>query len=168
MPIKFGKQDVRNLLDEKKMNYEWMDHQAVFTMEEMDAAGITEKGPVCKNLFLRDAKGKNHYLIVLPEEKKADLIRLAEQLDSTKLSFASAERLEKYLGVAQGSVSPFGILNDEAHQVTVVFDRDLSTKPVVGVHPNDNTATVWLKFRDLESIIKEAGNITRFAQFPKN
>lgn len=164
----FGKQEVRNLLDEKKIAYEWMDHQAVFTMEEMDAAGITEKGDVCKNLFLRDAKGKKHFLVVLPEEKRPDLGKLAEQIGSTKLSFASAERLEKYLGMAQGSVSPFGILNDEGRQVTVVFDRDLSTKPTVGVHPNDNTATVWLKFRELEGLIKEAGNPVKFAQFPKN
>lgn len=154
----FGKQEVRNLLDEKKIAYEWMDHQAVFTMEEMDAAGITEKGDVCKNLFLRDAKGKKHFLAVLPEEKRADLGKLAEQLGSTKLSFASAERLEKYLGVAQGSVSPFGILNDEAHQVTVVFDRDLSTTPTVGVHPNDNTATVWIGWAGLKRFIEAQGN----------
>lgn len=167
MHNKVGKQEVRDLLDAKKISYEWMDHAPVFTMEEMDAAGISQKGNVCKNLFLRDAKGKNHFLVVMLEEKRADLSKLAEQLDSTKLSFASPERLEKYLGVRQGSVSPFGILNDEAHQVLVVFDKDLATKPLVGVHPNDNTATLWLQFRDLEAIIRETGNPTRFVSFCK-
>lgn len=156
--IENAKQAALEWLDNEGVAYEKLEHQAVFTMEEMDAAGITAKGGVCKNLFLRDAKGKNHFLVVVPEEKRVDLSALAMQLDSTKLSFASAERLEKYLGVAQGSVSPLGVLNDGEHQVTVAFDRDLTKCDTVGVHPNDNTATVWLKLADLCRIIEARGN----------
>lgn len=167
MQSQHGKEEVREYLKAKGIAYEWMDHAPVFTMEEMHQEGITEKGEVCKNLFLRDAKGKQHFLVVMPDEKKADLQALAEQLGSTKLSFASAERLEKYLGLVQGSVSPFGILNDETHAVTVVFDSDLSTKDRVGVHPNDNTATVWVSFRDLKKMVEENGNDISFAKFAK-
>ncbi|MEG1972140.1 MAG: YbaK/EbsC family protein, partial [Oscillospiraceae bacterium] len=113
---------------------------------------------ICKNLFLRDAKGKNHFLMVMPAEKRADLVALAGKIDSTKLSFASAERLSKYLGVPQGSVSPFAVLNDSENDVTVVFDNDLKRTGIVGIHPNDNTASVWLPLTDLEEIIAEHGN----------
>ena len=145
-------------LEQNGITYELLEHAPVFTVEEMDAAGISARGGVCKNLFLRDAKGKNHYLVVAPEEKRVDLAAVAEQLHSTKLSFASAERLEKYLGVAQGSVSPLGVLNDGEHVVTVAFDQDLRTGGPVGVHPNDNTATVWLSFEALRKGIAALGN----------
>ena len=121
-------------------------------MEEMDAAGITARGGVCKNLFLRDMKGRSHFLVTVPEERDVDLRALADRIGSTKLSFASAERLGKYLGVEQGSVSPLGVLNDETGSVTVVFDKSLENK-VIGVHPNDNTATLWLPFEELKKII---------------
>lgn len=167
MPVEHAKQNVYDLLQQKGIAYEVMEHEAVFTMEDMDAAGITAKGTVCKNLFLRDAKGKNHFLVTVPEEKKVDLGDLAGQLYSSKLSFASPERLEKYLGVVQGSVSPLGILNDESREVTVVFDKDLCNDPAVGIHPNDNTATIWLAFRDLQKIIKEHGNDIEFVKLKK-
>ncbi|MBE6877750.1 MAG: prolyl-tRNA synthetase associated domain-containing protein [Ruminococcaceae bacterium] len=163
----YNKQKIYEFLNEKGIVYEKMEHDAVYTMEEMDAAGITQKGTVCKNLFLRDVKGKVHYLVTIPEEKKVDLRDLAEQIDSTKLSFGSAERLMKYLGVTQGSVSPLGILNDESESVIMVFDRDLVGDTAVGVHPNDNTATIWLDFKDLKGIIKQHGNEIIFAKFTK-
>ncbi len=145
-------------LNEQGIPYEKLEHKAVFTMEEMDEAGISARGGVVKNLFLRDGKGKNHFLVVVPEEKRVNLIDLSEQLCASKLSFASADRLEKYLGVVQGAVSPLGILNDEEHVVEVVFDRDLCHAKRVGIHPNDNTATVWLSFKDLKKIIEKQGN----------
>lgn len=146
------------LLDQLGLPYEVTEHPAVYSIEEMEQLGITAQGDVCKNLFLRDAKGKNHYLVVMLEEKHADLKKLALELDSTKLSFASAERLQKYLGVAAGSVSPFGILNDAEHQVTVALDRDMEGKTRLGVHPNDNTATVWLSYDSLVKALRSQGN----------
>ncbi|MCH5349680.1 MAG: prolyl-tRNA synthetase associated domain-containing protein, partial [Oscillospiraceae bacterium] len=147
---------------------EKLEHEAVYTMEDMEKAGIVGKGTVCKNLFLRDAKGKTHYLVTIPEEKRVDMKSLAENIGSTKLSFASAERLTKYLGVEQGCVSPFGVLNDESQAVIVVFDNDLQNDKAVGIHPNDNTATVWLAFSDLHKIIKEHGNEICFADFNRS
>lgn len=154
----YGKEKICELFKVKGISFEMMEHEAVYTMEDMDRVGITGKGTVCKNLFLRDAKGKNHYLITVPEEKRVDLKTLAEQIGSTKLSFASAERLAKYFGVEQGCVSPLGVLNDESRSVVVVFDEELRNNNAVGVHPNDNTASVWLAFRDLRGLIEEHGN----------
>lgn len=154
----YNKEATLSWLDEQGIAYEKMEHKAVFTMEEMDEQGISARGGVVKNLFLRDGKGKNHFLVVVPEEKRVNLTDLSAQLCASKLSFASADRLEKYLGVVQGAVSPLGILNDEAHVVEVVFDRDLCHAKRMGIHPNDNTATVWLSFKDLKKIIEKQGN----------
>ena len=149
-------------LEELGVSYEVTEHPAVFTIGEMDALGLTAKGEVCKNLFLRDAKGRRHFLVVVPGEARADLRALAAQLESSKLSFASAERLEKYLGLKQGEVTPLGVLNDADAAVEVVFDRGLERFPCLGVHPNDNTATVWLSLADILRVVEGSGNGMRW------
>jgi len=95
MAAVYDKQKIFALLAEKNVSYEKIEHDPVVTMEEMDAAGITARGGVCKNLFLRDVKGRSHFLVTVPEETEVDLRVLADKIGSTKLSFASAERLEK-------------------------------------------------------------------------
>ena len=161
----YTKQRVYEFLDRNNISYEKLEHEAVTTMEEMDAAGITQKGTVCRNLFLRDAKGRQHYLVTVMEEKHVDTKVLAKDIGSTRLSFGSAERLMDHLGVTQGSVSPLGVLNNENSDVIVVFDRDLVGNTQVGLHPNDNTATVWMDFKDIQKIIKEHGNEIVFVKF---
>lgn len=155
---KYDKTGTLKFLDDNGYKYEKLEHAAVFTMEEMEAAGITSKGDVVKNLFLRNAKGDKHYLVCVEESKQVDLTKLALKLGSTKLSFGSAERLEKYLGVTQGSVSPLSILNDENHEVIVAFDQSMMGKDRIGVHPCENTATCFMSFKDLKTIIEKNGN----------
>ncbi len=137
--------------------YEVWEHPAVYTIEEMDALHLPDPSVVVKNLFLRDAKGKQHFLVVLQKDKQADLRALGEHL-GVKLSFASEERLMKYLGLEKGAVTPFGILNDTERAVEVLLDADLECMPLIGVHPNENTATVVLKPADLVRIIERHGN----------
>lgn len=149
-------------LNELNVKYEVMNHPAVFTIEDMDSLNITEQGDVCKNLFLRDEKGKRHFLVVLDKDKKADLKSIQKQLGSTRLSFASAERLHKYLKLQKGEVTPLGVINDEECAVEVVFDNDLIGKTRLGVHPNDNTATVWISFEDLKKVIEQNGNKIKY------
>jgi len=149
-------------LDEMNIVYEFKEHPAVYTIEEMDNLGISED--VVKNLFLRDANGKRHFLVTLSKEKQADLRSIGAKLGSSRLSFASEDRLERYLKLTKGSVTPLGILNDAACDVEVVFDKDLTGKQRVGVHPNDNTATVWMSFDALHDIVKRNGNTIRFIE----
>ncbi|MBV7274275.1 prolyl-tRNA synthetase associated domain-containing protein [Clostridiaceae bacterium UIB06] len=145
-------------LNELNIKYEVVNHPAVFTIEEMDNLGITFQGDVCKNLFLRDEKGKRHFLVVLDKDKKADLKNIQKQLGSTRLSFASAERLDKYLKLQKGEVTPLGVINDINASVEVAFDNDLLGRTKLGVHPNDNTATVWISFEDLIKVVEQNGN----------
>ncbi|NLM76034.1 MAG: prolyl-tRNA synthetase associated domain-containing protein [Clostridiaceae bacterium] len=151
-------QKVLNKLDELDISYEIIRHKAVYTIEEMDELKELENYEIVKNLFLRDDKGKEHYLVVLMKDKRADLRNLRAQIESRHLSFASEKRLEKYLGLETGAVSPLGIINDSEAHVKVIFDKDLVGKENIGVHPNDNTATVILSFDDLVKVIEDNGN----------
>lgn len=161
----FNKKEIYELLNEKGVSYTVSEHPAVYTIAEMDQLGVTAQGKVCKNLFLRDAKGRNHFLVTAPEDREINLRRLSDKIGSTRLGFASAERLMKYLGVRQGAVSPFGVLNDEECRVTLVADSALKRIGKVGVHPNDNTATVWIEFSDLQKIISGHGNKIIYVDF---
>ena len=158
----YQKEDVRKFLDEKQISYEWFDHKAVFTIDEMLEIGLEKEEDIAKNLFLRDNKGKRHFLVVIREDKQADLKSLGEKIGAGRLSFASEERLMKYLGLTKGSVTPFGILNDTDCAVEVIFDEDFRNMDAIGVHPNDNTASVFLAFSDLVQIIEEHGNSVTF------
>ena len=138
--------------------YELVEHKAVYTIDEVKELGLMEQGLVCKNLFLRDAKGKRHYIVVMDSDKKADLEKIGLDLASTRLSFASESRLQKILGLERGAVTPLGIINDLSHEVTVVFDDALKGEKKIGIHPNDNTATIWLDFESLERLVSHYGN----------
>lgn len=161
----FGKQEVKAFLEDKKIPFEWVEHKAVYTIEEMEELGLEDMKDIAKNLFLRDQKGKRHFLIVIRADKQANLKELGEKLGIGKLSFASEERLEKYLGLKKGAVSPLGVLNDENCAVEVFFDGDFVGMEKIGVHPNDNTASVYLKTEDLLGIIREHGNTLEIVSF---
>ena len=158
-------EDTLRRLDELNAAYALDRHPAVYTIEEVDALDLPRKECICKNLFLRNAKGDTHYLAVLPGHKKADLQALREQLGSTKLSFASQERLMAQLKLTKGSVSPLGVLNNDG-SVVVVLDRALRELPVLGVHPNDNTGTVWMSLEELCRIIGACGSPVVWVDLP--
>ena len=149
-------------LDELGVAYEMDVHEPVYTIEAMVALGLDKKGIVVKNLFLRDAKGKRHFLVVLPGDRQGDLKAIRDHLDSTALSFGSEERLMRCLKLTKGAVSPLGILNDAEHAVEVVVDRALVGAERLGVHPNDNTATLWLSYDGLRKVIDHCGNTVHF------
>lgn len=140
------------------ISYDVIEHPAVYTIEEMDRLNIDNKNEVVKNLFVRDDKKKRYFLIVLQKNKRVDLKEIRNELNCRPLSFASEEDLGKYMELSKGSVTPFGILNDTDCKVEVVLDKDILLFERIGVHPNDNTATVWIRPQDLESIIKNHGN----------
>lgn len=149
-------------LDRMGIPYERIDHPALYTMEEMDALGIFGKGTVGKNLFLRDNKGKRHFLVFICGDKKADLHAIEEKIGMKHCSFGSAERLSRYLGLTKGSVSPLGVINDKGAAVEFIFDSDFKPDMLVGVHPNQNTSLLWLRFSDLLKVVEANGNSVRF------
>ena len=160
MPL--TKEEVRAKLDAMGISYGAIEHGPVYTIDEMKLIEGMKIEDVCKNLFLRDEKGKRHFLVVLDEAKSADLKAIRAQIGSTRLSFASEERLMDHMGLIRGAVTPLGVLNDCAADVEVLIDEDLRGRPHLGVHPCDNTETLWLSCADLEKIIKSRGNSLKF------
>lgn len=161
----YTKQKVLDFLSREQIPYEITEHEPVYTMDNMERIGLDKLGTICKNLFIRDAKGKRHFLITADNDTQINLKELGEKLGAGKVSFASAERLEKYLGVTAGCVSPFGVLNDAEHCVTVVLDKNLQVKTRLGVHPNDHSATAWISFDDLIAAIQKIGNRIEIVKF---
>ncbi|QSX07853.1 prolyl-tRNA synthetase associated domain-containing protein [Alkalibacter rhizosphaerae] len=153
-----SRQKVFDVLERLGIQVEWEEHPPVFTIDEMDDLGISGRGCVVKNLFLRDAKGKRHFLVVLAKDKQADLKGLQERIGCSKLSFASEDRLKKHLDLTKGAVTPLGVINNEDRTVEVILDGDLVGQNRLGVHPNDNMATLWIAYEDLLKLIKDHGN----------
>jgi Ala-tRNA(Pro) deacylase len=153
---------VTGRLEALGIGFERYEHPPIATAEEGDAHWQDIDATHCKNLFLRNQKGSRHYLVILPHTKRADLRAVANQIGDGKLSFASADRLMKYLGVTPGSVSPFGLIHDSSQHVRVCLDRELGSTPRISFHPNINTATLVLAFADFERFLASTGNIVRY------
>ena len=112
-----------------------------------------------KNLFVRDDKKANYYLITVKGDKRVDLKEFRKNNGTRNLSFASSDDLMNIMGLIPGAVSPLGILNDTEFKVKFYIDKDfMKDKHLIGIHPNDNTATVWLKVEDLIETVKGHGN----------
>jgi Ala-tRNA(Pro) deacylase len=152
----------------KELGIAWdrHEHPPVFTVEEAEKHWTEVQGAHCKNLFLRNKKGNHHYLVVFESSKLADLRQLNRLLNEDRLSFASPERLKRFLGLDPGSVSPFGLLNDANREVVVVVDQDLKLAKTVNYHPNVNTATVGISTVDFERFLASRGNRVLYFPFP--
>jgi Ala-tRNA(Pro) deacylase len=153
---------VYGILNKLNISYVRYEHPPVFTVEQAKKHWKNIAGAHCKNLFLRNKKGNHHYLLILEHSKKADLKVLAKHLNEDRLSFASEERLMRCLGLSAGAVSPFGLINDKEKKVKVVIDVDLKNKEYVNFHPNVNTATISISFKDFEKFLTWCGNHFRY------
>ena len=148
-------------LAELGIAFERYEHPPIATAEAGEVHWRAIDATHCKNLFLRNQKGTRHYLVILAHTRRANLRAVADQIGDGKLSFASPERLMKYLGVTPGSVSPFGLVHDTGQHVRVYLDRELRSTLRISFHPNINTATLVLEFADFERFLAATGNIVR-------
>ncbi|KUO76769.1 MAG: aminoacyl-tRNA deacylase [Clostridia bacterium BRH_c25] len=155
---------VYDALKQLEIPYAHYEHAAVYTIPEIDDLKLDMDGQHCKNLFVRNDKGNKHYLILVSQEKRVDLKTLQAQIGSTRLSFASEERLLKHLGLTPGSVTPFGLLNDEEKKVIVIIDEELKNSNNICLHPNVNTATVSISYDGLMKFLKWRGNEFRYVK----
>jgi len=149
---------VYKTLNDLQIHYHKHSHPPVNTVEEANQYWTEIEGAHCKNLFFRSKRGDKHYLVVLEFHKVLPIKQLNAVLGSEHLSFASAERLMKYLGLMPGSVSPFGLINDTENHVSVLLDNDLRMYDKLNFHPNRNTATLTISFTDFERFMQWSGN----------
>jgi len=134
--------DLLLLLDRNQLPYDIVEHEPVFTIEDALAATPEIDGIKTKNVFLRDAKGTRHFLVIVPHDVRLDIPALGRTLESSKLSMGSPDRLQRHLGVSPGAVSVFALVNDRDGAVELIFDERVWKADKVQAHPLRNTATV--------------------------
>lgn len=158
-----GDSKLYQVLEKLGINYEYHEHPPAPTIEIAvrywkDILNTTH----CKNLFFRNHKGNRHYLVVFDHQKELSIHDLEKYLRQGKLTFASEQRMQKYLGLMPGSVSPFGLINDTEHHVHLFLDEDLKRNPNISFHPNDNRASLVISYDDFMKFIGEMGNSYEF------
>jgi Ala-tRNA(Pro) deacylase len=149
-------------LDALDIPYERHEHPPVATADEGEVHWRDIDAVHSKNLFLRNQKGDRHYLLIVIHSKRVDLRTVANQIGDGKLSFASPDRLMRYLGVTPGSVSPFGLIHDRERHVRVFLDRELARAERVSFHPNINTVTLVLPRTGFERFLAAQGHAVRY------
>lgn len=133
-------------------------HAPVFTVEEAQRLKGDLAGAHTKNLFLRDKKG-TMWLVVALYDREVDLKVVGPQVGARgRLSFGSADRLMRYLGVIPGAVTPFAVVNDRGNQVSVALDSGLRDQEVWNAHPLDNAMTTAVRREDLLRFLDAAGH----------
>ncbi|MDR2139858.1 MAG: prolyl-tRNA synthetase associated domain-containing protein [Tannerella sp.] len=137
-----GSEKLYQLLAELQIAFEYVEHPPAPTIEIAKQYWAGHDARHCKNLFFRNHKGNRHYLVILDCDCEMDIHGIEKQLHQGKLSFASEQRLMKYLGVTPGSVTPFGLIHDREHQVQVFLDRHLRDAERLSFHPCINTASL--------------------------
>ncbi len=153
------KKQTYDYLTKHKIKYEITEHEAVYNMTELGRVDVPYPSRDAKNLFVRDDKKQNYYLITVKGNKRVDLKQFKKDYNTRHLSFASADDLDRIMHLFPGAVSPLGILNDEEAKVQFYLDEDFfSDGGIIGIHPCDNTATVWMQTKDLVKLIKDHGN----------
>jgi Ala-tRNA(Pro) deacylase len=140
-------------------------HPPVFTVEEARALRGSLPGAHIKNLFLRNKKGDEMWLVVAEENRAIDLKRLGETLGAGRLSFGSPERLMTYLGVPPGAVTPFALINDREGRVKVAIDKAVLAQNPVNCHPLTNDRTTAIAPADLLTFIEASGHRPVFLDF---
>lgn len=154
-----NKDKIYELIKNKNIWYEITEHQAVFNMQKLAQIQVPYPERDAKNLFIRDDKKRDYYLITVKGDKKVDLKEFRRNNNTRPLTFASSEDLMEILNLIPGAVTPLGVLNDKERKVIVFIDEFFKEEPsIIGIHPNNNTATIWLYTKDLIDIIKEHGN----------
>ena len=158
-----NKQEIYAHLTALNIPFEVTEHEAVYTMEELNRISLAHPEAEAKNLFVRDDKKQHYYMITVPGEKRVDLKLFQKQQGLRKLSFGSADDLMALLGLISGAVSPLGLLNDENHLGTLYLDRAFENH-LISIHPYDNTATVCLQTADLVQILTNRGCSVDFVE----
>jgi len=158
--------DFYQFLADHKIEYERHDHPAVYTVEESDRLVPPLPGAKTKNLFLRDQKGKRHFLVVVSAHKRVNIKALPEALGSSRLSFGSAGRLKKYLGVEPGAVTLLAIFNDPDHVVEVFVDKALWESEAFNFHPLVNTSTLVISRQNIKRFAEATGHEIQIVDVP--
>jgi len=153
-----GDTKLYTLLEQLNIGFEYIEHPPAPTIEIARQYWAGHDAVHCKNLFFRNHKGNRHYLVILDCNCDMDIHAIEKILKQGKLSFASEQRMEKYLGVQPGAVTPFGLLNDADRHVYLFLDKNLQKAERVSFHPCVNTASLIISRSDFMRYLDYMGN----------
>lgn len=165
---KRGQIEVYQVLENLNIKYDYYEHPPVPTVKEAAIYWKDLDAVHCKNLFFRNHKGNRHFLVLIEFYRNLAIKDLEARLRQGKITFASPQRLMKYLGVEAGSVSPFGLINDKENHVHVFIDDNLKNAEKISFHPNQNTASLVISFDDFMRYINWSGNSYEFVSLSKD
>lgn len=157
-----GDPSLYRILRELEISFDYIEHPPAPTIEIAMKYWKDLSATHCKNLFFRNHKGDKHYLVILDCNRELHIHDLEKRLKQGKISFASEQRMEKYLGLKPGSVSPFGLIHDTNHHVHVFFDIALKNSQKISFHPNINTASLVLDFTAFIRFMEYSKNTYEF------
>ena len=155
---------VINQLNTLKFDFYIFEHPPLKTVEDSKNLRGEIKGGHTKNLFLRDKK-KNNFLITASEDQIIDLKKLEKKLSTGRLSFGSPDRLQEFLGVKPGSVSPLALVNDQNNKVIFYIDKKLLNEEILNFHPLVNHLTISLKISDFKSYLNSINRTLNEIEF---
>jgi Ala-tRNA(Pro) deacylase len=157
-----GQTELYRIFETIDIQFEYHEHPPLATIEDAKIHWKDYNSGRCKNIFFRNHKGDRHYLVILEHLRQLNIRDLEKRLRKGKLTFASDQRLKKYLGVEPGSVSPFGLINDDENHVHLFIDEKLNESDRLAFHPNINSATIVVSKSDFLKFLKYTGNSYEF------
>ena len=158
--------DFFSYLKAHDITYERHDHPAVYTIEEADRLVPPLPAAKTKNLFLRDSKGRRHFLAIVSGDKQVDIKGLQAVLETSRLSFGSPRRLKEYLGIEPGAVSLFAVFNDIEQKVEVIVDKDIWSSSAFQFHPLVNTSTLVVSKQGVVRFLESTGHTPQVVEIP--
>ena len=153
-----GDPELYHLLQNHDIPFEYHEHPPAPTIEVARIHWKDIEATHCKNLFFRNHKGNRHYLVIIEHTHDLAVRDLEQRLKQGKLSFASPERMMRYLGVTPGSVSPFGLIHDRERHVHLFLDRNLERSSKISFHPCINTASIVVPYAGFLKFLSLTGN----------
>ena len=159
-----GDPKLYKILEELSISFDYYEHPPAATIEEAKKYWKDIESAHCKNLFFRNHKGNRHYLVIIEHTHDVSIRDLEQRLKQGKLTFSSPPRMEKYLGLTPGSVTPFGLINDDSHHVHLFIDENLRKFERISFHPCINTASLVISYSDFEKFLQWTGNSFEFIE----
>ena len=159
-------QQVANKLQELGIIFDVVEHPPVFTTEQADSYIEGMEGVRTKSMFLTNRKKTQYYLLIMDDKKRLDMDDFKVQVGANRIHMASADSLAEKMQLSPGTVSPFGLLNNEEKDILVYFDKDIVSEDIMTFHPNTNEKTIFIKIQDLFRFLDSIGFTYEFLTLP--
>ena len=155
---------VKDKLDELNIEFKIVEHPPAFTTEEADKFIEGHEGVRTKSMFLTDRKKRNFYLVILDDYKRLDMDLFKDIVLEKKIKMASENSLMEKMKLPAGTVSPFGLLNNEDHDIKFFMDKEIADEEIMTFHPNTNGKTLFIKTKDLYKFLDNIGYVVNIIE----